>query len=45
MQCPQCRHGLTTITHRGVEFGTCKTCHGLWFDRHEVVQYLKWNAL
>jgi len=40
MQCPHCRHGLTTVTHHDVTFNTCKACGGLWFDSHEVVRYL-----
>jgi len=40
MQCPQCNHGLATVTHWGVEIETCPVCYGIWFDSHEALRYL-----
>lgn len=36
LDCPGCGRGLRSSTVHGVELDACRSCRGVWFDRHEL---------
>lgn len=36
LDCPACGRGLRSSTVHGVELDACRSCRGVWFDRHEL---------
>ncbi len=38
MNCPVCRIPMQQINISGVVIDECDTCHGLWFDSHELTR-------
>lgn len=36
IECPGCGRGLRRSTLHGVELDACRSCRGVWFDRHEL---------
>ena len=40
MQCPVCDEGLVMTELEGSTILTCMGCHGAWFTRKELVEYL-----
>lgn len=41
LECPVCGRGLRSSTVHGVELDACRSCRGVWFDRHELA--LVWD--
>lgn len=36
MNCPSCKHQLTSYSYKNVQLDKCPHCHGMWFDKDEL---------
>ena len=41
MDCPSCVITMNTQVFHNIEIDACNMCGGLWFDKHELAQYIK----
>lgn len=42
LDCPVCQKQMSVVNKDGLKLDVCKSCKGVWFDNHELVQI--WNG-
>ncbi len=40
MHCPMCHMPLNAIEAAGIELDQCESCHGIWFDKNELLPFI-----
>lgn len=43
LDCPVCQKTMQIKTYAGFKLDTCRQCHGVWFDSHELAQLWRIN--
>jgi Zn-finger nucleic acid-binding protein len=38
LDCPSCGAAMQSAEHDGVQLDVCRSCKGVWFDRHELAE-------